>query len=171
MSLDWNYTVVSLGGITVGLSLITWRGVQWWLTDRRGKKAWLRLTPFVVAPTYGIMVILTTGGVLGSAASGVLWGANVAGDAALEYGVNGHHPNVTRNYGLALSDGGHAVLVIFTVGIVAYWMYGRKLPKRDVLMGVVCGISLGLAGGVAGWAADVLVPMVNGGGDWVAGIQ
>jgi hypothetical protein len=159
---------LTLGGVTVGLAILVWRGVQWWNRERPGFPV---LLPFLASGMYGILLILSTGGLLGEAAGVALWGSNAVGDAGLEYAVDGNTPEVTRGYSLSLSDGGHAMVLLLTVGMAAAWKFSRKLPKKDMGLGVLCGISLGLADGVAGWAADILAPVANGGGDWITGVM
>ena len=159
--------VVSLGGVTVGLSILTWIAVRWW-NKHRGK--WTVLIPFAVSSLYGMLLILSAGGILGGLAGIALWGQNLAGDAALEYGVGGNSPDVTRSFNLALSDGGHAMVLILTVAMVAVWKFSKRLPRMDVGLGILAGVALGLSSGVAGWAAEILAPVVNTGGDWIGGV-
>lgn len=159
--------IVSLGGVTVGLSILAWIGVRWW---NRHRPKWTVLIPFIASSLYGMLLILSAGGILGGLAGVALWSQNLAGDAALEYGVGGNSPNVTRSFNLALSDGGHAMVLILTVLVVAVWKFSKKLPRLDVGLGILAGIALGLSSGVAGWAAQVLAPVVNWGGDWIGGV-
>lgn len=158
---------LSLGGVTVGLAILVYVAVRWF---QRSRGRWLALLPFLLSAAYGMLLILSTGGILGGAADVALWGSNVVGDSALEYGVGGGTPEVTRTHTLALTDGGHAMVLVISAGLGAYWQFGKKAPKRDMALGALCGVSLGLASGVAGWAADVLAPVVNSGGDSIMGV-
>jgi hypothetical protein len=161
------HTGVTLGGVTVGLSILTWIGVRWW---KRDKPNWKTLVPFIAAALYGMLLILSAGGLIGGLADVALWGSNTAGGAALEHGVGGRSPDVTRRHALALTDGGHAMVVILTVALAALWKFSKKLNKKDIGLGAAAGVSLGLADGIAGWAATVLAPAVNAGGDGIVGI-
>lgn len=158
---------VTLGGVTVGLSILTFVAVRWF---KRERPNWRPAVPFLVGTAYGMLLILAAGGILGGLADVALWGSNGLGDAALTYGVGGGTPEATRGRQIALTDGGHAAVIVATVGFTALWRFSKKLPKRDLALGIVCGISLGLSGGIAGTAAQVLAPAVNAVGDAVAGL-
>ena len=160
-------TVVTLGGVTVGLAVLVWVGIRWWLRQR---PKWAALLPYAFATLHGMLLILAAGGILGGAADWALWGTSIAGDAGLEYGVGGGSPEVTRDYADALTDGGHAVLALATVALVAIFKFAKKLPSRDILLGELTGICLGMADGVAGWAAAGLARGANWLGDWVGGM-
>lgn len=165
--MDFNPNLVTLGGVTVGLCILTFVLVRWW---QKQKPKWQPLLPFVLASFYGMLLILSAGGILGGLAGVALWGSSELGDAALKYGVGGGTPSVTRESPLGLTDGGHAMVLILTVAFAATWRFSKKLPRADVGMGALCGICLGLSSGVAGWAADVLAPTVSWTGDWIVGL-
>ncbi|MFD6972179.1 hypothetical protein [Streptomyces sp. NPDC059949] len=164
------YAVVSLGGVTVGLSLLGWTLARWWVTyKKKSFKAARALAPFISCALYGMLLILSAGGLLGAAADWSLWGSSAIGDAVLEYGVGGDTPDVTRTSNLVLTDGGHAVVIIATVVLVAVWTVRRGF-RWDLFGAVLCGISLGLSSGVAGVAGWVLSPVVSTLGDAVVGL-
>lgn len=158
---------VTLGGVTIGLSLLAWITVRWWKTDRPN---WKPLMPYLGGVAYGMLLILAAGGLLGAIADIALWGANGLGDAALQYGVGGTSPSATRARQIALTPGGHATVLVTTVGFAAAWRFSKKLPKKDLGVGILTGICLGLSGGIAGIAAQALAPAVNSIGDSVAGL-
>ncbi|MFD6973546.1 hypothetical protein [Streptomyces sp. NPDC059949] len=164
------YSVVSLGGVTVGLSLLGWTLARWWVTHKKKNlKAALALLPFTLCALYGMLLILSAGGLLGGGADWSLWGTSAIGNAALAYGVGGGTPDVSRTSNLVLTDGGHAVVVIATVVLVAVWTVRRGF-RWDLFGAVLCGISLGLSSGVAGIAGWVLSPVVSTLGDAVVGL-
>lgn len=165
------YNVVSLGGVTVGLSLIAWEVVRWWPGRKQALKAkhLLTLLPFVLALLYGMLLILSAGGLLGGGADWTLWGSSAIGDAALRYGLDSPSPAVTRTSHLVLTPGGHAVVIIATVVLIAVWTKRRGINWK-LVRAVVAGISLGLSSGAAGAAGYVLSPAVSTAGDWVVGI-
>ncbi|MFJ6934448.1 hypothetical protein [Streptomyces sp. NPDC101132] len=165
------YGIVSLGGVTVGLSLLAWEVTRWWpgLKSAGKPKQLLKLAPFLIVWLYGMLLVLSAGGLLGAGADWSLWGSSAIGDAALAYGVGGGTPTVTRSSHLVLSDGGHAVVIIATVALIALWTKRRGINWM-VVRALLSGISLGLASGVAGAAGYVLSPVVSTAGDYVAGL-
>lgn len=167
MNLAIPFGVVTLGGVTTGISILAWHLTRWWKTG--GKKDIKHLVALTLCTLYGILLILTTGGLLGGLAGVALWGGNVAGDAALEYGVGGGTPEVTRGSPLTLTDGGHAFVIVVTVVLIAVWSRRRGF-RVDLATCIFAGVCLGLARGVAGWAATVLGPVVSVGGDWIVGL-
>ncbi|MFH9012646.1 hypothetical protein ACH4C6_14810 [Streptomyces sp. NPDC017943] len=164
------YGLVSLGGVTVGLSLAGWDVTCWFASHKKRFtiKALRQLLPFLACMAYGTLLILSAGGLIGAAADWSLWGTNQVGEAILVYGVGGTSPNVTRSSFLALTPGGHAVVIIATVILLA--VASRRGFRLDFVRGVLAGISLGLASSVAGLAGYVLAPVVSYLGDLVAGL-
>lgn len=164
----WTTNGVSLGGLTVGLGILTWIGYRWWYSPGRHWKT--LVIPFVPLMCYGMLLILSAGGILGGAAGTTLWGSNLVGDRTLEYGVGGGTPEVTRTVSLVLTDGGHMVVILMTLAVIATWKFKKSLSRLDLLLPIVCGISLGLSSGVAGLAAQLLAPGVDTVGGVLAGI-
>lgn len=179
--------IVGLGGVTISLSIITWEFIRWWFEAQgksagdKFKKNWRSLPlPFVplnqfgMLSCYGMLLILSAGGILGSAASVALWGSNQVGRVALEQGVGGNDQNVTRTTNVVLNDGGHLVVWVCLVAFIAVCVFSRKkrgFTVRDVLvrmvLPVVCGVCLGLSDGMAGWAAQLLGPAVDSLGGFI----
>lgn len=166
-----SYGIVSLGGVTVGLALLGWEITRWWpgLKHAGKPKHLLKLLPFLAVWLYGMLLILSAGGLLGAGADWSLWGSSAIGDAALAYGVGGGTPVVTRSSNLVLTDGGHAVVLIATVILIALWTKRRGFNWL-VVRALISGISLGLASGVAGVAGYVLSPLVSTAGDAIVGL-
>ncbi|MFE2020146.1 hypothetical protein ACFW9O_19135 [Streptomyces sp. NPDC059499] len=164
------HTAVSLGGVIVGLSIAAWNITRWWAGNKKHNLKSLRqLAPFLLCSLYGMLLILSAGGVLGLAADWTLWGTSAIGDAALEYGVGGESSDVTRTSHLVLTPGGHGVVIILTVILIAVWTIRRGF-RWDLFFSVLCGISLGLSSGAAGVAGYVLSPVVSTAGDAVVGL-
>lgn len=164
------YNIVSLGGVTVGLSLLGWEVTRWWPGRKKLKPGrLLELLPFVLTALYGMLLILSAGGLLGLAADWTLWGSSAIGDAVLEYGLDSPTPEVTRTSNLALTGGGHAFVVVATVVLVALWTR-RGGFRWDLVRAILSGISLGLSSGVAGMAGWVLSPVVSTAGDFIVGL-
>lgn len=159
--------VVSLGGVTVGLSILGWNVTTWWAGSK--KHNFRDLVPFILCVLYGMLLILSTGGLLGWLSNFALWGSSEIGDAALEYVVGGGSPNATRGAHLILTDGGHAFVIVATVVLIAVWTR-KKGFRWDLALSIVCGISLGLSSGVAGAAGFILSPVVSTAGDFIVGL-
>jgi hypothetical protein len=162
------YGIVSLGGVTVGLSLAAWDVSRWFASHKKrlALKALRDLAPFLLCMAYGALLILSAGGIIGAAADWSLWGTNTVGEVVLVYGVGGTSPDVTRSSQLALTPGGHAVIVTVVFAAVA----SRRGFRLDFVRGVLSGVSLGLASSIAGAVGYVLAPVVSKAGDYVAGL-
>ena len=161
------YKAVSLGGVVFGLGILVWVGVRWW-TRQRPK--WKPLLPFAICIAYGMLVILSAGGILGGLAGFTLWGSSTLGNAALEYGVGAGAPSATRAHDLILTDSGKGIVLLVTVGLIAAWKFSKKLPKGDIALGALCGVSLGLSSSIVSIAAIGLVRATNLAGLGLAGI-
>ncbi|PWI08342.1 hypothetical protein DIZ27_23170 [Streptomyces sp. NWU339] len=165
-------TIVTLGGVTVGICLLVHYLVTWW----PGSKA-LRsnpaghagaLLPFLLAWSYGVLTILGVGGLIGWAAGAALWISNWLGDVALVWGVGGAAGQSAGGaVYLPLTQTGGAIVLILTVGLVAAVKKSRY--GSDLKRGAWCGICLGTSAGVAGFAAAPIAVAVNWLGDTVYG--
>ncbi|MFF9898485.1 hypothetical protein [Streptomyces longispororuber] len=164
------HNVVSLGGVTVGLSLAVWDVTRWWASHKKrlAFKALRDLAPFVLCMLYGALLVLSAGGLIGAAADWSLWGTNQVGEVALVYGVGSTSPGVTRASHLALTPGGHSVVIIVTVIVAA--VTSRRGLRWDFVRGILAGISLGLASSIAGAVGYIAAPVVSTAGDYVTGL-
>ncbi|MEU3293001.1 hypothetical protein ABZ722_11635 [Streptomyces longwoodensis] len=165
------YSIVTLGGVVVGLGLFLWDASRWWADHpkkRLSLKALRKLAPTLLCVSYGTLLILSAGGLLGAAADWSLWGSNQLGEGLLVYGVGGTAPNVTRTAHLVLTPGGHAVVILATVVLVA--VASRRGFRWDFVRPTLAGVSLGLAKSVAGLAGLILAPGVSTLGDLVTGL-
>lgn len=149
---------VTLGGLTLGLSLLIWLGMRWFLKEGRQIAA---LAQTIACIAYGMLAIITTGGLIAGIAGIGLWGANGLGDLGLVYGVGGITGDVTRAHSVALTPGGYVVFALLTVTLACFAKWSRTVPISKILFGVLCGITLGLSGTVAGTAAVPLASAVN----------
>lgn len=164
------YGLVSLGGVTVGLSLFAWDFSRWWAGHKKRFtfKALRDIGPFLLCQAYGALLVLSAGGIIGALADWSLWGTNQVGAVVLVYGLGATTPDVTRSSHLALTPGGHAVIIIATVVVLA--VSSRRGVRWDFVRGVLSGISLGLASSIAGAVGFLVAPVVSWAGDYVAGI-
>ncbi|WP_455361987.1 hypothetical protein [Streptomyces sp. SYSU K21746] len=167
---------VSLGGAAFGTTILALVLQRWWLKGAKAAKgedgsgrSWKTLIPFILGGLYGMLAILAAGGLLGVVTGIALWGANGLGDLALVYGVGGNAPMASRARQMALTDGGHVVVLLTTALVVGAWRWSKKFPRKQVGLGVLCGISLGLNAGVAGVMAVPLANFANVAGAWWTG--
>ncbi len=170
-------TIVTYGGITVGLLILGYTLTSWWPGTKAVRKdparAFGALLPFLAAWSYGVLAILTVGGLIGWIADTALWISNWLGDVALVWGVGGepgqHGPTVAY---LPLTQPGGAIVLILTVVIVAAVKRKRTSDemRRSIKGGAWCGICLGTSAGVAGFAAVPLAQAVNWAGGALYGV-
>ncbi|MGD1219987.1 hypothetical protein AB9Q10_16340 [Streptomyces krungchingensis] len=161
-------TVVTLGGVTVGICILLHALVTWW----PGRKALMKdparhaaaLGPFLISWAYGVLAILGVGGLIGWAARTALWISSWLGDVALVWGVGGATGQRAGGGGyLPLTQTGGAVVLILTVVLVA--MAKKSRYGSDIKRGAWCGVCLGTSAGVAGFAAAPLAIAAN----WLGG--
>jgi hypothetical protein len=147
---------VTLGGVAVGTALLIGTLIRWWFKEKHRPSD---LVPFVLSIAYGMLLILSGGGLLGGGAGVALWGANGIGDGVLHYGVGGTTMDVTRARQLVLDSGGHVVVALLTVVLVSLWLWAPKVRNWKIALGALAGICLALSGTMAGAAA---VPLGSG---------
>lgn len=174
-------TAVSLGGITFGTILVILVILRWHKKgggggkkgDGGGGRDWKALIPFFVALSFGILAVLAAGPVsaLGLITRFSLWGGDSIGTLYLVYGIGGTSPDVTRAAPVILSPGGYAVFAIWAAVMIGLYIWSKKLPRLQTLLGILAGILLGLSQGVAGMAAVPLASAVNVAGSWYAGVM
>lgn len=165
--------IVTLGGVTVGLAVLIYHLVDWWpglkslRKDPAGQLG--QLLPFLAAWAYGVLAILTVGGLIGWIADTALWISNWLGDVALVWGVGGQTGRSagTGTY-VPLTQTGGALVLLLTVGILAAVKKSKYGPH--IKAGAWCGICLGTSAGVAGFAAVPLAQAVNWAGGSLYGI-
>lgn len=166
-------TYVTIGGVTVGVCILVWTIVQWWPGLKPLRSDPLRqagrLLPFVAAWTYGCLVTLGVGGLIGWIAETALWITNWLGDVALVWGVggqSGRHGSGAAYVPLSQTGGG--VVLILSAGMIAAMKKSKK-HGRDLQWGTWCGITLGTSAGVAGFAAAPIAEAANWLGDKIYG--
>ncbi|MGW3847167.1 hypothetical protein [Streptomyces fagopyri] len=164
------YGIVSLGGVTAGLSLFAWDFTRWWTSHKKkfSTKALSALLPQLLCNAYGALLILSAGGIVGGIADWSLWGTNQVGDVVLVYGLGASTPNVTRSTHLALTPGGHAAIIVITVIIGA--VCSKRGFRWDFVRQILAGNALGLASSIAGAVGIVVAPSVSWAGDYVMGL-
>lgn len=162
---------VSLGGLFVGLGIISGHVALWWTAGGKRSKNWRGLlVPFLPIFLYGMLLILSAGGLMGWIAQFSLWGSNIVGDTTLEYGVGGGTQSVTRATHIVLTAPGHMVVALVTVVLAIVWWKSKSISRTAVFLYAVSGTCLGLSSGVAGIFAWIMAPSVNTVGGIVAGV-
>lgn len=161
-------TYVTIGGVTIGVSILAWTLVQWWPGQKALRSDPLRqagrLLPFLAAWTYGCLVTLGVGGLIGWIADTTLWITNWLGDAALVWGVggqSGQHGSAAAYVPLSQTGGG--IVLIVSAAMVA--AIKKSKHGAALKMGTWCGITLGTSAGVAGFAAAPIAEAANWLGD------
>ncbi|MGP3752191.1 hypothetical protein [Streptomyces sp. IBSNAI001] len=166
-------TVVTLGGVTVGLALLIWHLTTWWPGTKTLRKDAARqagaLLPFLASWAYGVLAILTVGGLVGWIADTTLWISSWLGDVALVWGVGGEPGQTAGSVSyLPLTQTGTALVLLLTVAIIAAVKKSRW--GSDIKRGAWCGICLGTSAGVAGFAAVPLAQAANWTGNALYGV-
>ncbi|WP_030928469.1 hypothetical protein [Streptomyces sp. NRRL B-24720] len=166
-------TIVTIGGVTVGLCILAWQLISWWPSLGRLRKDPVgqvgQLAAFLFAWAYGVLAILTLGGFIGWVADTTLWISNWLGDVALVWGVGGSTGQTAGRVAyLPLTQTGGAIVFILTACMIA----AAKKSKHggDIKAGTWCGICLGTSAGVAGFAAVPLAQAVNWCGSALYGV-
>jgi hypothetical protein len=166
-------TLVTIGGVTVGLCILGYFLTTWW----PGRKQLLKdpakhaagLAPFLFAWAYGCLTILGIGGLIGWTARTALWITSWLGDVALVWGVGtdaGQRAGGTVY--LPLTQTGAALVLILTAVMVA--LVKKSRHGSAIKLGAWCGICLGTSAGVAGFAAVPLAQAANWAGATVYGV-
>ncbi|MGW6915551.1 hypothetical protein ACWGB8_17290 [Kitasatospora sp. NPDC054939] len=149
---------VTLGGLCVGISVLIGIGVRWWFHEAHRPAA---AVPYLLSIAYGMIGIISTGGLLSGVFGIALWGASGLGDLALVFGVGGSTADTTRAQQVALTSGGYVTVLLLTVTVICLVRWASAVPVRKVIAGSLGGACLGLSGTVAGAAAVPLASAVN----------
>ncbi|MET8765492.1 hypothetical protein [Streptomyces sp. NPDC004658] len=160
------YTVITLGGVALGVGIDLMFLIRWWFKEKRDLTA---LVPYLVAKLYGMLAALAAGSsvsALSVATWITIWAANVGGYAGLVWGVGGSSSDVTRGNPLVLDPGGYVVIFLFTLVFIALWKWAPRVSNGKLGAGAFSGVAEALSGTVAGAAAIPLGTAVNLLGVW-----
>ncbi|MGW3154022.1 hypothetical protein ACWDG9_04860 [Streptomyces sp. NPDC001073] len=176
-------STVSLGAVTIGLSILAWHLSRWWKTGGGGKggppgvggggggRDPKVLIPFLSSVALGMLCVTAAGGLLGTGATMLLDLGNTLGNWSLTAVTGTATPGVTRSGQKSLTPGGCAALVVYIVVLVALWKSGGKVFHGKLTSGVTCGVMLGLSAGFSGIAAAAVVSVFNAAGDKLTGVM
>ncbi|MEU6342202.1 hypothetical protein ABZ883_14820 [Streptomyces sp. NPDC046977] len=171
---------VTLGAPTLGTIVLLLVHLRWWkksggkkTDDGGGGRSVLALLPFWLSWCYGMIAVLASPGisVLGITTRAVLWSGNGLGYAYLVWGIGGDSPTATRAAPVVLTAGGYAVFAIWTAMVIGHHLWSKRIPRQMSLFGVLSGIFMGMAAGIAGVAAVPLASAINMGGAWYTGVM
>ncbi|MDT0567897.1 hypothetical protein RM704_10515 [Streptomyces sp. DSM 3412] len=165
-------TFVTIGGVTIGFCILAYTLVKWWPGAKTLRadpfRQLARLLPFVLAWCYGVLAVLSIGGLVGWAADSSLWITSWLGDVALVWGVGGQGGTSAAGVSyLPLTQPGAGITLILTATMCAALKVSDR--RNDLFMGMWCGITLGTSAGIAGLAAVPLAQAVNWAGDGLYG--
>ncbi|MEZ0066702.1 hypothetical protein ABIA32_002714 [Streptacidiphilus sp. MAP12-20] len=136
----------------------------------RGGRNWKQLGPFGFAFAIGTLCSLCSGGLLGAMAHQLGNGSSSIGSNVLAVLTGAASPAVARHAQQRLTAGGAVVLVLLVVGAIVWWRGSGRGMHRDLLCGMLSGVTLGPTAGIGGLAAVALSPVVDQVGGWLVGL-
>lgn len=161
----------TLGAVLLGFALLVWELFVWFpglktlqhnLVGAAGD-----LLPFVLCWCVGALTVMVVGGLVGWIGDTALWGLNTFGDGLLVYGVGAETGTAPGSTAAPLTQGGLFMTALVLTGFLARRKKGARGSKWR---GWGSGIGLGLASGVARYAAVPLASAVNLSGAWLTGM-
>lgn len=162
----------TLGTLLFGFILFAWEVADWYpgIKALRGKRKLQYLgdlLPFFLTWAIGALFTLCTGGIAGVLAKWQLWGAQIIGDAAYEYGFGGPRMAAPMTANLVLTPGG---LFMAILAFVVFFVRRKKGATGSKWRGFLSGGTLALSAGIARWAAVPLATGANLAGVWFTAI-
>lgn len=157
-------TQMTLAGVAISLAILLLNLRGWWKSGRQLKDLW----PFTQTFMLGALATICAGGILGWLAGCTAQGVNTAGDKVVP-GTTGTNGGAIAYGSLGnLTQEGGAVVFVLTVLVVAAWKAAGKTEQRRMAGGAICGSTLCLTAGIAGWM-DWLPDVINAFGTWGRG--
>lgn len=161
----------TLGALLVGFVFLAWELSSWYpglkTLQANPVGAFGSLLPFLLCWCVGALTVMVVGGLVGWIGDTALWGMNTFGDGLLVYGVGAQTGTAPGSTAAPLTEGGLFMTAIVIAVFLARWKRGAKGSKWR---GWGSGIGLGLAAGVARYAAVPLASAVNLSGAWLTGV-
>jgi hypothetical protein len=161
----------TLGAILVGLLFLAWEIATWYpgiKTLRANPLGQLgELLPFVLSWAVGALTAMVVGGLVGWIGDTALWGFGAFGDGLLVYGVGAQTGTAPGSTSAPLTQGG----LFMTLIVITVFLARRKRgASGSKWRGWSSGISLGLTGSIARYAAVPLASGANVAGVWLTGM-
>ncbi|MFJ9901210.1 hypothetical protein ACIQPR_48725 [Streptomyces sp. NPDC091280] len=148
---------------TVGILILTARLA--WFYFKSKSRDWSKIAPFGMGAATFAAAGACAGGLIGTVLSWARNGVGKAGDVALEKGTGATHVQISRpaEFG-TLTPYGAVIMLVMIVLFVVIIKSAKNKPKKEILWGAPCGLTLGPFLG-----AVTLVPLIN----WIGqvGIQ
>ncbi|MGW6743764.1 hypothetical protein ACWGDX_24100 [Streptomyces sp. NPDC055025] len=163
-------TRLTVGGIALGLAILTWYLVPWWRAQKNAKsKDWKSLIPLGFGIMLGILAASCAGGLFGTIAGWTQSAANAAGGAAISSATGSAAPAVATVGIPALTPGGALLVIACFVAAAALWKKVPETSRKAGVLGSVVGLTLGMSAGAAGAVALALIPAMNSMGNGLLG--
>ncbi|MEW1551490.1 hypothetical protein [Streptomyces tsukubensis] len=154
-------TQLSYGGLGLAVAVLVLTAARWWRTGRQMPGAAALSGGLLI----GLLSALCSGGLLGLAAHWLTAEAtNPLGDR-----MTGTGALLAEASPAGMTAGGGVATAFLLLVLVLVWRCCDNQLRRQIAAGAVSGSALGLAGGVSGLAAVVLMPAVNAFGDHLLG--
>lgn len=157
-------TYITVGCLAASLSATGVYGWNWWKSPGRDPKT---LIPFAGSYVLGGLATMCAG-IIGVLAGWTVLLGNGIGKHAVSGTAGGHADALNRGTAGVLTQGGHLVACLFTVGFVVAWKAASKAVKRKLWWGWFSGATMTLTVGVAGVFLHV-TGVANGLGDGLLG--
>lgn len=160
----------TLGAVLAGLVLLLWEVAVWFPSIKalqaNGVAHLGDLLPFVLCWGVGALSVMVVGGVVGFLGDAALWGLGTFGDGVLIFGVGAKTGTAPGSTSAPLTEGGLFMTVLVIVVFIARRKRGATGSKWR---GWLSGVSLGLTGSIARYAAIPLASAANLSGVWLTG--
>jgi hypothetical protein len=165
----WFTTVPTYGSMMIGFGLIARHLIDWWPGEKGVKewRNWVSLVPFLLAYSFGILLILGVGGLIGTVANFTLWGVGWVGDGALIWGVGGERQAIGHGgQRMALTNGGLSAVLFLSFVFAGLQAKSERL-RVPLTRGCLSGVLTGTVAGISAFMAVPVASAVNRIGDFL----
>lgn len=158
---------LTLGGAVIGLGLLAYVVIDWAprsvkALQKNPSKYLASFLPILAGYSFGALLVMCAGGLVGWVVDATFWGTNWAGDAGLVWGVGGQAGDRlgTRGPAQLLTNGGHGFVL---VGVFVFAAVCRKSDdlRSRLIPSAWAGLLMGTVPGVLGALAVPLATTAN----------